>query len=73
MTKDLNVSHILIRGDSVFAIPTLYEFCEVYDVKYLIRLKVNALLKRQTESFVFKNPNYPIGELERQFDDLIIV
>lgn len=69
LTEDLNVAHILIRGDSVFAVPALYELCEAYDVKYLIRLKASALLKRQAESVVFQNPNYSINELERQFDE----
>lgn len=65
LIEDLNVAHILIRGDSGFAVPALYELCEAYDVKYLIRLKANALLKSQAESVVFQNPNDPITELER--------
>lgn len=69
LIEDLNVAHILIRGDSGFAVPALYELCEAYDVKYLIRLKANALLKRQAESVVFQNPNDPITELECQFNE----
>lgn len=69
LIEDLNVAHILIRGDSGFAVPALYELCEAYDGKYLIRLKANALLKRQAESVVFQNPNDPITELERQFNE----
>lgn len=35
---------ILLRGDSGFAIPALYETCETKEVHYLIRLKANAKL-----------------------------
>ena len=68
LIEDLNVSHILIRGDSGFAVPALYELCETYEVKYVIRLKANARLNQTAESFVFRNESYPIVELERQFD-----
>lgn len=69
LIEDLNVSHILIRGDSGFAVPALYELCETYEVKYIIRLKANARLNRTAESFIFRKDSYPIVELERQFDD----
>ena len=68
LIEDLNVSHILIRGDSGFAVPALYELCETYEVKYIIRLKANARLNRTAESFIFRNESYPVIELERQFD-----
>src|SRR5699024_468644 len=35
-----------LRGDSVFALPTLYELCEEVSVYYVIRLKSNANLQR---------------------------
>ncbi|WP_019412790.1 IS1380 family transposase [Paenisporosarcina sp. TG20] len=35
---------IIIRGDSGFASPGLYELCEKYDVHFVIRLKANAKL-----------------------------
>jgi hypothetical protein len=36
---------ICIRGDSGFALPELYELAETHKVRYVIRLKANALLK----------------------------
>ena len=69
LTEDLHVSHILIRADSGFAVPALYELCEFYSVKYIIRLKANAILNRVAESFIYSNPRYSIVELERQFDE----
>lgn len=35
---------LLVRGDSGFATPELYELCEKYGVLYTIRLKKNAVL-----------------------------
>ena len=35
----------LVRGDSGFAVPALYELCEKESVYYIIRLKSNAKLK----------------------------
>lgn len=35
---------IIIRGDSGFALPGLYELCEKYNVHFVIRLKANAKL-----------------------------
>ena len=35
---------LLVRGDSGFATPELYELCEKYGVLYAIRLKKNAVL-----------------------------
>ena len=37
---------ILIRGDSGFATPEIYELAEEYDAEYLIRLKQNAILMK---------------------------
>lgn len=39
----------LVRGDSGFAIPALYELCEKESVYYIIRLKSNAKLKALVE------------------------
>ncbi|MDN5323958.1 MAG: hypothetical protein PWQ67_2412 [Clostridia bacterium] len=38
-----------IRGDSGFAVPNLYEIAEQYGVKYVIRLKANAILYKYAE------------------------
>ncbi len=67
--EDLAISHVLIRGDSGFAVPALYELCESYGAKHIIRLKANAILNRIAESFVFTNSSYSILDLERQFDE----
>ncbi len=40
---------ILIRGDSGFATPEMYELAEEYDADYLIRLKQNATLSKLTD------------------------
>lgn len=39
----------LVRGDSGFAVPALYELCEKESVYYIIRLKSNAKLKALAE------------------------
>ncbi|TWI58205.1 DDE family transposase [Halalkalibacter nanhaiisediminis] len=39
----------LVRGDSGFAVPELYELCEKEAVYYIIRLKANAKLKALAE------------------------
>ena len=36
---------ILVRGDSGFAFPQLYDLCEEYGVHYLFKLKANATLR----------------------------
>lgn len=47
----------LVRGDSGFAVPALYELCEKESVFYIIRLKSNAKLKE------IANELYPIEEI----------
>ncbi len=47
----------LVRGDSVFAVPALYELCEEESVFYIIRLKSNSKLKAIAEEL------YPIEEI----------
>jgi hypothetical protein len=42
--------HISIRADSGFAVPAVYDGCEELDIDYTIGLKMNAVLKRQSES-----------------------
>lgn len=37
---------ILVRGDSGFAVPQLYNLCEEYGVHYLFKLKANATLHK---------------------------
>ena len=46
------VSNILVRGDSGFATPELYDLCEAYDSFFVIRLKVNRNLLKLGEGFI---------------------
>ena len=45
-------AYLLVRADSGFATPELYNLCEEYDVEFLIRLKANATLKKHSEEAV---------------------
>ena len=55
---------ILVRGDSGFATPDIYELCEAYDNEYVIRLKSNRNLTRLAEELVFYDDNHPWDEKE---------
>lgn len=46
------VSNILVRGDSSFATPELYEVWEAYDSFFVIRLKANRNLSKLAEGFI---------------------
>ena len=48
----LPTTDILIRGDSGFATPEVYDVCEANDVFYIIRLKRNRKLQNLAEKFV---------------------
>ncbi len=48
----------LVRGDSGFAVPGLYELCEKESVFYIIRLKSNSILKSLAEEL------HPIDEIQ---------
>lgn len=65
---DLQVHTLLIRGDSGFAVPELYELCEKYSVLYIIRLKANAVLNRTAESMLEMDAYYPVDRTERYYD-----
>ena len=39
----------MLRGDSGFASPDIYDLCEEYDINYVIRLKENSVLKQLAE------------------------
>ncbi len=41
-------ARILLRADSGFAVPELYELCEEYGIEFLIRLKSNSTLKKHS-------------------------
>lgn len=55
---------ILVRGDSGFATPDVYDLCEKHENYYLIRLKANRNLYRLAEEFVFYDNDYPWDEKE---------
>lgn len=50
--KQVPVSNILVRGDSGFATPELYETCEEHKSQYVIRLKSNRKLGNLAEEFI---------------------
>ncbi|AZV43790.1 IS1380 family transposase [Peribacillus asahii] len=50
----------LVRGDSGFAVPELYELCEKESVYYIIRLKANAKLKALAEEL---HPTHEIRDV----------
>ena len=58
------VSNILVRGDSGFATPELYDLCEVYDSFFVIRLKANRNLSKLAESFIQIDDNHPWDKKE---------
>ena len=55
---------ILVRGDSGFATPDIYELCEAHDSDYVIRLKCNRNLARLAEELVYYDDNHPWDERE---------
>ena len=61
------VSNILVRGDSGFATPELYDLCEVYDSFFVIRLKANRNLSKLAESFIQIDDNHPWDKKKKSF------
>lgn len=58
---------ILVRGDSGFATPEIYELCEASGYDYVIRLKSNRNLTRLSEELVYYNDNHPWDEKETYY------
>ncbi|UAK17201.1 IS1380 family transposase [Sporolactobacillus terrae] len=57
----------LVRADSGFATPDLYEACETESVYYVIRLKTNAVLQRLAEEL---HPNdSPTGKTQCYYEE----
>ncbi len=44
--------YLMVRGDSGFATPDIYDLCEDKNIKYVIKLKLNKRLTAMTESRV---------------------
>ena len=40
----------MLRGDSGFASPEIYDLCEKYGISYVIRLRENNILRQQAEA-----------------------
>lgn len=60
----LPITDILVRGDSGFATPDIYELCEEHNNHFVIRLKNNKKLYRAAEEFVYYDNNHPWDEKE---------
>lgn len=45
-------ANILVRGDSGFATPEMYDLCDLFDVEFLIKLKANAKLHKSSEELI---------------------
>ena len=54
-------NHVWLRGDSAFADPAIYDFCEENRVAYFIRLRSNAVLAKLIEPYL----NRPVGRPPR--------
>lgn len=52
---------ILVRADSGYAVPELYEFCETHGLQYVIGYATNAVLKGRTQ--LLMNCVQALGEL----------
>ncbi len=52
LEKTYPTTHILVRGDSGFATPELYNLCKTYGADFVIRLKANATLRKYAEESV---------------------
>lgn len=62
--QTIPTTDILVRGDSGFATPAVYDLCDLYENQYVIRLKANRNLYRLAEEFVFYDNHHPWDEKE---------
>lgn len=62
--QTLPCTEILVRGDSGFATPDVYDSCEANDSFYVIRLKANKNLEKLAESNVFIDDDHAWEERE---------
>ena len=69
--QGLPCTDILVRGDSGFATPELYETCEAHQTQYLIRLKANRRLYREAEQFISIGDDYDWGHSETHYHTLM--
>ncbi|WP_368885154.1 transposase, partial [Proteus mirabilis] len=66
----LSHTEILVRGDSGFATPEVYESCEATESQYVIRLKSNRRLSQLAEHSVLYGDNQEWEEREVQYFSL---
>lgn len=52
LKKQYPAAHLIVRADSGFATPDLYDLCDDMDVEILVRLKANATLRKLSEEAV---------------------
>lgn len=64
---DLHLQNVLIRADSGFAVPELYDLCEKYGVQYIIRMKSNKRLVRFSEELAAQEPNCATAGTEYRY------
>ena len=62
--QTIPTTDILVRGDSGFATPDVYDLCDLYENQSVIRLKANRNLYRLAEEFVFYDNHHPWDEKE---------
>lgn len=60
----LPCTDILVRGDSGFATPEVYDTCESNESFYVIRLKSNKVVEKLAETFVLVGDDHPWEERE---------
>lgn len=56
--QTLPCTEILVRGDSGFATPEVYDTCEANNSYYVIRLKANGNLEKLAESYVLVDEDH---------------
>ncbi len=60
-----------LRGDSVFAVPALYELCEKESVYYVIRLRSNSKLQRLARELHPSTPPKDVTKTETYYEETV--
>ncbi|EPN9378939.1 IS1380 family transposase [Enterococcus lactis] len=63
-SQTLPCTDIMVRGDSGFATPEVYDTCEAHQSYYVVRLKNNTKLAEIAESFILIGNDHPWEERE---------
>lgn len=65
---------ILVRADSGFSTPKIYELCETYDSDDMIHLKSNQNLTRLAEELVYYDDNHlSVSDFELSLVEYVFV